>query len=486
MSKTAAQTNLERLAVDPMLFFKSLTIPAAGGPQPFGNLMADFQAEWFATIAPSLIDLAHRRVAKLRRFWNERVKGASKDSDIGLCLLWLLVFSKLPLRIECGARDRDQIDELRGAMRDVVKLNLWIEGTAASPWIKVERNRISNVRTAAECKFLTSDSTGAHGSRPDVIVMNELSHMDGDGLPLTMSDNAAKIRHCLTIIGTNSGWLNSFQDRWRRHAQRSTEWNFHTHKERPPWISEADEIEARTRNSTSRFARLFRGIWASLLGDALSDADIEAAFDNDIGAETIRDPQCGYVAGLDMSTKNDHTGFVVLASDARTQTIRLVDARRWIPKHGQEINHAAVHAYVLASYQKFRFSLWHDGWQTDYLVQSLQRDGIHCEKKIASGHAANEIATAVLDAFHQRVLVLYDDAGLKDDVRKLNIIDTPQGYTLKAARDKDGHADVAFSLAVCLPAAFAKLRRSTGTIIFTRTPDANRSDNLRGWARQNF
>ncbi|MCH8044228.1 MAG: hypothetical protein IID44_10975 [Planctomycetes bacterium] len=210
-----------------------------------------------------------------------------------------------------------------------------------------------------------------------------------------------------------------------------------------------------------------------------------AAFDNDADAETVRDPQCGYVAGLDMSTKNDHTGFVVFASDARNQTIRLVDAKRWIPKHGQEINHAAVHAYVLASYQKFRFSLWHDGWQTDYLCQGLQRAGIHCEKKIASGHAANEIATAVLDAFHQRVLVLYDDAGLKDDVRKLNIVDTPNGYTLKAARDQDGHADVAFAMAVCMPAAFAKLRRSTGTIILARTSAANRSDNLRGWQAQN-
>ena len=158
MTSREATKRLDAFADDPLLFISNLIIPGAGGPRVFGEVMADFQAEWFAAIAPSLVDLAHRRVAKLRRFWNERIKGGSKDSDIGCCLLWLLAFSPLPLLIECGAKDRDQIDELRTAIRDVVRLNPWLEGTADNRWLKVEKTRIVNLRTGAECRFLTSDA----------------------------------------------------------------------------------------------------------------------------------------------------------------------------------------------------------------------------------------------------------------------------------------------------------------------------------------
>src|SRR5690606_18133481 len=98
----------------------ALTIPSAHGPMPFKDCMADYQRHWFGAIAPSLLAVSRGEKPPIGRFWTERTKGASKDTDAGCCLLWLLAFSRAKLDMQVGAADRDQAAELKKAIADVI------------------------------------------------------------------------------------------------------------------------------------------------------------------------------------------------------------------------------------------------------------------------------------------------------------------------------------------------------------------------------
>src|SRR5687767_11532942 len=117
---------IRRFASDPGAFLDALRIPSAHGPQPFGKVMADFQRERFASIIPALKAVAVGDMPPVGRHWWEATKGASKDSDLACCLLWLLAFTFRPLTIQVGAADQDQADELRKAAKAILRLNPWL------------------------------------------------------------------------------------------------------------------------------------------------------------------------------------------------------------------------------------------------------------------------------------------------------------------------------------------------------------------------
>src|SRR5262245_40150012 len=110
----------------PSLLREHLVIPAGHGPARFAAVMADFQRDDFARIDSSLIALASGRKPEPGRFWWERTKGASKDTDAAACLLWLLGFSRRPLTCQVGAADQAQADELRKAAKGILRLNDWL------------------------------------------------------------------------------------------------------------------------------------------------------------------------------------------------------------------------------------------------------------------------------------------------------------------------------------------------------------------------
>src|ERR1043165_5689139 len=114
---------LKQFKSDPLAFFNALIIPSALGVHPFAEAMADHQRDWFKAIAPALLAVAAGEKPPIGRFWSERTKGGSKDSDCACVLLWLLAFSPFKLDMIVGAADRDQAGELKKAAADILRLN---------------------------------------------------------------------------------------------------------------------------------------------------------------------------------------------------------------------------------------------------------------------------------------------------------------------------------------------------------------------------
>ncbi len=451
-------STLRKFANDPLDFIGDLTVPSAAGPCRFAAVMADFQRVDFQAIAPSLLALTRGEKPPIGRFWIERTKGASKDSDLACCLLWLLAFSPRPLRVQIGAYDSRQADEVRLIVKAILRLDGPLNHLLREV-IEVQRSLIVNTRTESTAEILTTDSKGTHGSRPDVVLIDELSHVDSQEFAETLADNLDKMPNGLMLIATNAGYVQTWQHAWRNIAVSSDRWHFSPYKQPAPWINPADLEESRLRNSAARYARLWAGEWVRDGGDALDIEDIEACV-------TLEPPphvdhpswgsyfgNCRFVAGLDLATKRHHSALVVLGVDD-TRRIRLAHVQSWRPIAGK-VDLTAVREGVLAAHRSFRFAAcYYDPFQAALMAQDLGRQNVPMREFQFVGRNLNTMASKLIETFRAREINLYPDERLIGDLTRLTIVERQFGFKLEAAYDAEhGHADTAFALAIALPAA---------------------------------
>jgi hypothetical protein len=218
-------------AKDFLRFAADLHVPLGSKSGRLGDNWAPFQQQDFARIAPSLQALASGKQPPVRKFWRERTKGASKDQDAAVVLLYLLAFSTVSQRIQIGAYDVDQASEIKLIIRQILAIDASLNRKLASvidvqQRIIVAHRKGNHAESTAE--LLTTDHLGTHGARPTFSVINELSHIANEEFAQTMADNADKMPHSIRLICTNAGHTDTWQQRWRTSAENSDEWDFST------------------------------------------------------------------------------------------------------------------------------------------------------------------------------------------------------------------------------------------------------------------
>jgi hypothetical protein len=431
----------------PAVFREQLVIPAVHGPAKFGDVMADFQRADFAALDPALLALSNGSKPERGRYWWERTKGASKDSDAAVALLWLLLFAPRPLTCQVGAADQDQAGELRKAVKDIVRLNAWLQDA-----IDIQAWVIGNRRTDSRCEIIAADVAGSHGARPDVLILNELSHVTKEEFAKNLLDNASKVPHGVVLIATNAGFLPSWQFDLREMARTSERWRFSAYTQPAPWLDPAEIAEARKRNSANRFARLWEGQWVPEAGDALSTPDIEAAVTLPAATLGREDAYC-YFAGLDIGIKRDHTSLVLIGQHYATRRIKLALVKDWAPGFLRKVNLDEVQTEVQRLCLEFAAVLYVDPSQAELLGQILADKGVRLELVPFVGKTLNEMASNIVECFTDRTIDLYPCSALLDDLRRLQLKETPAGWRLVPARTASGHGDRGTALALAVLAA---------------------------------
>lgn len=486
--------NIPELAADPALFQRDLYIPTGTGSRKFGDVMAPFQKERFKIINPSLLAVARHESPPIPRLWDERTKGSSKDTDHAANLLWLLAFCRRPLRIQVGAYDAQQAGEVRLIVKDILRIPRPLNRLLAD-MIEVKADRIVNRRTDSTCEILTTDSLGSHGSRPDVVLIDELTHQRSAEFAETLMDNADKMPASLVIIATNSGFDPSWQLEWKKTFAGSPRWRVLEYRDTPPWITRESLREAERRNSRNRFLRLWRGLWVGDTEGALDDGDVENCV-TQTGPMTGDEPGWLFAGGLDIGLRKHSTGFVVIGKHVGhveevekpkvqrpgtinamidlgmidepaeeteeiyhepTHRLRLAHVKVWKPKPGKRVSLEAVKTHILNVNRRFHLSgIALDPHQGEMLAEQLQREGVPVVLTPQTTTSLQDQATSTVEAFQQRTIDLFDHPDMLADLKRLQVKDTGLRIRLVSPElTKDdgpgtGHGDLASALSFAI------------------------------------
>ena len=444
------QPKITKYATDPWLFFSDLYIPTASGPVRFGSVAVDFQREWLQTICPSLLALLANKPPPIPRAWLEGTKGSGKDLLVAMCVLFLLAFSRRKLEIEIGAADRDQARELHKQALDLMRLNGWL-----TQRIDSHLHNLICRQTGSECRVLSCDTAGgAHGSRPNVVIVNEIGHIPDSRreFPETLLDNLSKDPNGLGLVLTNAGDRTRWQWNWRQIALDRERWHHFAYTEPAPWITPDELSEAEQRMSKSRFERLYHGTW-SCGADAL---------DLDSVQECVSDEPFpwgqggwGFVAGLDLGIRHDHTAITIIAYRTDSQRLWLAHVQSWKPTGpDREVDLVQVESTIMRLHRRYKFELIYDPYSAALLVQRLRRQGVKVAEMAFVGVNLNRMASDLLQTFRNRAILIPDDPALLADLHGLSIEERSFGYKLVAERTvAGGHGDRAISMSICLPRA---------------------------------
>ncbi len=452
-----------------MVFARGLTIASQTGPKVLENCIAPFQRECFDDLAPNLHAVREGSMPEMRRFWIERTKKASKDADLAVVMMWLLCFPRRPLYMQVGAANREQGAIVKERMTHLLHWNPWLnDHINIVQWEARSRKTMSDGSPMAKMNIMSSDIAGAHGGTPDVLIINELSHVARWEFVENLMDNADGVAQGLVLVATNAGVKGSKAEVWRNNALTSDDWSTHILAEPAPWHSPKTIADAERRNPPSRFRRLWKGLWTSGKGDALSEEDIDRCFVDENGKERVPGPLNGpepgwfYIGGLDLGISHDHSALVILGVNVNERLIKVAWMKSWAPverkdKKKPEVDLISVKDTCKSMCRVFRCSsLFYDPHQAKLMSQELIRDGIMArEMSFGSPGNLTRMAETLLQVIETHRLACYDDKDglLRRDFGKINIVEKNYGYKIEAVSDEYGHADIGAALVIALPAA---------------------------------
>jgi hypothetical protein len=369
-------------------------------------------------------------------------------------------------------------------MQTIIRLNPWLASILdVSSWT-VSNTAREHPGEGGTLTIESSDVGTSYGILPDLIVADELVHWAGDGsLWHSLISSAAKRSNCLLVVISNAGFVDSWQWAVRETARTDEAWIFsRLDGPRASWMTPARLEEQRRMLPTVAYLRLWENQWSSGGGDALTEADIAAAFVPHLLPQTAAEPGYEYVCGVDAGVTRDASAVVVLGvrrSHVGHGRIRLAATKLWRPLKGQRVDLQVVEDALLDLHVRFRFrQINYDPWEMRHLASRLQSAGLgrfegepaygkrrHTTLPMIevppTGKNLQALATAVIEAFNSRLLELYQDVDLRRDVSRFRVEERPYGFRLTSPHDELGHGDMgsAFALAVLAASELAAKKR---------------------------
>ncbi len=473
---------------DPAEFRASLLIDTDRGPTPFSEVMDDWQAADFTALDPGWLRAVQgvKTKAQYQRGWLERPRGHAKTLDLAIMATWALFASRRQLSGIGAAGDLDQARLLRDAVGKLIYVNPWL-----GQILEVQNNRVSNVKTGSTLDIITSDAPTSYGLTPDFVIADEVVHWRKRDLWDSLISSAAKRSTCLFVSITNAG----LQDDWAwqaREAVRSDPGWYFSRLDGPQasWITPDRLAEQERLLPPIAYRRLWLNEWSSGGGDALSPEVIDYAFQKDLRPQSGAVQGYAYVGGLDLGVSRDASAVCVLGvkrSHSGHGLIRLAFTRVWRPRRGQKVNLQDVEDALVQLHGRFTLKqLNYDPWQAMHMASRLQSGGfgklaqrkdpkarLPVAEVTSTSKNLQAMATALLEAFNDRRLELYEDSDLRRDLTRLRVEERSYGFRLTSPHDELGHGDLgtAFSLALLAATDLAAKRVLRAGALFSEKTD---------------
>lgn len=453
-------------------FLNIIRVKSATGPQQFLDCMAVHQRRCFNDLVPQVEKLRDGENLDFSRFWIERTKKASKDSDIALVITWLLAFPKRPFLIQVGAGDKEQAAIVRSRIEDILYYNPWLRRL-----VSVTKYHGTGANGLATLEIEAADIEGSHGATPDLLVCNELSHVKKWEFVSNLLANADGVANGMVIVATNAGHIGTEAWKMRESVVKNPRWVKHIFSRPAPWHNDEFIEDAKQRDPLTKYNRLWWGIWASGKGDAFDGSLIDKVLVP--GLKPLEAPEVGwsYVGGVDLGVQHDHSGVVVLGVNKELQRIRLATFKGFEPVVNGEVDLIAVRDFILGTHRLFHvIDFGYDPHQCELMAQELRREGVCMRRVNFTGNNLTIMATALKSLLESKTqkFEAYDDEDqrIRNDLGKFNIVERSYGFRLMATSDSTGHADVGTALAIAIPRAVQLL----GSNAITTDDDAAYDD----------
>ncbi len=324
-----------------------------------------------------------------------------------------------------AASDADQAGLLRESIRAFV-----VNTPGLDSELRVEARRVVAVNRGAELVILPADSSGSHGLRPSLLVVDEVANWPDtprhreffDALWAGLAKVPGSRGLLITTPGSPSHFAKAIYDRAK--AEDGGLWRLSEVHGPPPWIP-VEEVEAeRRRLVPSTFARLWLGEWAQGEDQLVDPADLDACMVLDGPIAPV--PSIRYVAAIDLGTKIDSTAVVIahaVRSEAGTRVI--VDRMAtWKPRPGSPVRLEDVEAWLVEFGRAYRAKLLYDPSQMYLMAERLRRAGLGCVEFTFSSASVGKIATALVNVLRSRSIELPRDAGLRDELLAVRLRET--------------------------------------------------------------
>ena len=253
-----------------------------------------------------------------RCFWETMPRGYDKTTGIGRLSNWLLAFSRRPLEIVAASGDEEQAHLLKESMLRESQLNPWLGSR-----LKFGTKRVYGEETGSVLKVLTADAFSSFGLRPDVIVVDELTHWKKRDLWDALWSAYAKMVGTVVFVITNAGLLRTWQHDLLLAAQAdTTTWKVYEApgppNKLPTWMRPEDEDAIRRMLPPASARRVLDNEWIdpAEAGGYLTRLDVRGASNlgSDLGLVYRDKGVVGgeYLLSIDYGPKRDRTPLGVM------------------------------------------------------------------------------------------------------------------------------------------------------------------------------
>lgn len=482
----------------------SLSIDTGDSARPFGEAADPWQREDLAAILPSVaraIGIHDAPAAPMRHWW-ERPRGHDKSSSAALLACAALAAAERPISVILAAADEGQAALIHEAASKLVRLNPVLDGKREAKGLgrgllKVQERRILAPRSGASAEVITSDAPSSWGLRPDVLIVDELSHWTerAEKFWESLFSALGKRKTACGLLITNAGWRESWQWRLRERVRIDAAWRFSRLEGCvASWIPADLLAEQRRILPPLAFSRVWTNQWIDGAGDALRGDDV----DRSIVLPGPQAPEQGWVyyAGLDLGISRDQSALAVVGGGARIvpepepeqrpalprslqamidlgyldaapaprrgdeipdfidtpaqRTLKLVHLQAWASPPGGKVSLSDVEGAVRQAHARYRCAFWFDPHQAQLLAERCRASGISMHEVPFTGSNLALMASALLERFASSSIELFPDEALLGDLRRLKIIVRNYGYRLDSARGPTGHGDRATALALAV------------------------------------
>lgn len=441
-------------------FCAHVVIDSRPEPRRFSEAAYPWQWEWAQTFAPALEYVMGLRATYSGpdSFWRTLARGHDKTTGLARAVNYALVYGKRHVEIDVAAADKEQAALLLAAMQVEANLNPWYGR-------RLSLTKDGGEGPSGRFTVMTSDAPSAAGRRPDLIIIDEVTHWKNDKLWDMLISGVDKRPGAVTAVITNAGIKDSWQWKKKEDFKKSWRWNVYEAPGRlPTWMSERHVAETAKAMRPSEARRLLYNIWTDPAeeSDYLTRAEMLACVD--LGRErglhyrVKGERGLTYWAGIDYGPKRDRTALSV-SHQALDGVIELDRLDVWQGQQDDRVAISRIREWV--DQQRAAFNDLHlvvDTYQLEELCQDYERRLPVTRFEARGGKANYEMAENFRSSVVNRQIAFYEGAGaipvdgeiqdLVDEVASL--ITKKMVYGYRFDHDAQGHDDR--TVAVAMPA----------------------------------